>query len=131
MPSQKFSLRFNESFILRSESINKYVATTGTGFQSEFYFVDDISLAERFTALAVRTWINPPYMPTADNENIEDFATYVQNGTNLHLLNTQLNFINKVPGIIRLTSHGPGTRKKGMWKDGDIFQIHVKKAYEG
>jgi hypothetical protein len=37
-------------------------------------------------------------MPIADNNNIEDKANYVQNGTNCHLLNTQLNYINKVPG---------------------------------
>jgi len=107
------------------------VATTGTGFHSESYFVDDISLAERFTVLAVQTWVNPTNIPTADNENIEDSASYVQNGTNLHLLNTQLNFINKVPGIARVVSHGLGKKQKGMWKDGDLFQIHVKKAYEG
>ena len=67
----------------------------------------------------------------ADNENIDDFDTYVKNGTNLHLLNTQLNFINKVPGIARVVSHGLGKKQKGMWKDGDLFQIHLKKAYEG
>ena len=107
------------------------MATTGTGFHSESYYVDDISLSERFTVLAVQTWVNPTYIPTADNENIEDSASYVQNGTNLHLLNTQLNFINKVPGIARVVSHGLGKKQKGMWKDGDLFQIHVKKAYEG
>ena len=117
--------------MLRSENVNKYVATRGLNWQSDMYLTDDVSLAERFTILPVRTQINPPYMPIANNENINEKDNYVQNGTDCHLLNTQLNFINKVPGINQLITHGNGKRKKGMWKRGDIWQILMKKPFEG
>merc|ERR1711907_655654 len=129
--TQHFAVRFNESFVLRSETVNRYVATRGVNFQSDMYLTDDVDKAERFTVLPVRTFIQPHYMPMADNNNIEDQTTYVLNGTNCHLINEQLNFMNKIHGVDRLVSQGPGTRKKGMWKDGDVFQIHMKKPFEG
>jgi len=46
--SQKFYLRFNETMMLRSQSINKFVATIGTGFNSDIIFTDDPSLADKF-----------------------------------------------------------------------------------
>jgi hypothetical protein len=51
--TQKFSLRFNESFILRSENVNRYLGTRGKHWQSDLYLTDDVSLAERFTILPV------------------------------------------------------------------------------
>merc|ERR1711934_1044318 len=42
--TQKFALRFNESLILRSESVNRYLATRGTNWQSDMYLTDDIEL---------------------------------------------------------------------------------------
>ena len=46
--TQKFYLRFNETLVLRSQDINMYLGTRGTGFQSELYFLNDVNLAERF-----------------------------------------------------------------------------------
>ena len=46
--TQKFYLRFNETVIFRSQLINKYVATTGTHFNSDLFFTDDENLSERF-----------------------------------------------------------------------------------
>jgi len=129
--TQKFALRFNESFVLRSENINKYLATRGTNWQSDLYLVDDVSLAEKFTVLPVQKHIKPKYMPLSDNNNINEISNYVQNGSECHLLNTQLNYVQKVPGIDQIVTQGPGTRKKGMWRNGDVFQIHLKKMLEG
>ena len=129
--TQKFPIRFNESIVLRSESLNKYLSLRGRNWQSDVGLTDDVALAARFTVLPVRNPINPPYMPIADNNNINEIDNYVQNGTNCHLLNTQNNYMNKVPGYDLLVSHGIGTRKKGMWRKGDIFQIHLTKTFEG
>jgi len=129
--TQHFPLRFNESFVLRSESINKYVATRGVNWQSDVYFTNNMELAERFTILPVRTQLKPTFMPIADNNNIDVKDNYVQNGTDCHLLNQQFNYMNKIPDIDYIVNQGPGTRKKGLWRDGDVFQLHLKKPFEG
>ena len=129
--TQKFFLRFNETLILRSQSINKYVATTGTNFNSDLFFTDDVTLSERFRMVSVFKNIAPHIKAVTNNENMEDETTYVKNGTQLHLLNSQQNFLNKIENQPKALIHGVGTTKKGMWGLGsDVFQIIMQKMYE-
>jgi len=127
---QKFYVRFNESLVLRNERINKYVATTGHNFGSSSYLTDNVNLAESWRVLPVFSYYRPDLFPIATNDNLRDEKTYVLNGTLVHLLNTQLNFMQKIPNFPKMIIHGPGKQKKRMWKDSDIFQILMLKKFE-
>jgi len=80
--------------------------------------------------LPVFRWLVPHINPTTTNENMDDDTTYVKNGTQLHFLNTQLNFLNKIEHLPKLYVHGVGTQKKGMWKDSDKFIMVMSKLFE-
>lgn len=132
--TQKFFLRFNESFILRSEDRNKYIGTLGTSWQSKLTLVDDINVAERFRMTPVRKNADPMYRysQVATNININDNATYVNNGTDTHLLGLQLNYVNVHDSVQEVLISGDGREKKSAWgTDSDVFQIHIMKPLEG
>merc|ERR1711907_10080 len=128
--TQKFYLRFNETLVLRSIEINKYVGTVGVNFQAEPHFINNVSVAERFRVLPVFDNYKPFLNPIARNENLEDESTYVKNGTKIHMLNNQLNYMQKIKNFPKIVLHGPGTKKLGMWKDSDIFQLIMLKQFE-
>ena len=75
-------------------------------------------------------FVVPHIKPMSTNDNQNDQSTYLKNGTALHLLNTQANFLNKIPGLPKLIVHGMGTTKYGMWGKGDIYQIVISKMFE-
>jgi len=127
---QKFFLRFNETMILRAQSINKYVGTTGVDFQAEPIFVDEIHRAERFRILPVFNFYQPDANPIATNENLEDSETYIKNGTLVHMINTQLNYVQKIENLDKIYFQGPGKSKKNLWKKSDIFQFVMLKPFE-
>ena len=128
--TQKFYLRFNETVQFRSEICNRYIGVQGSMFNSEIILVDEVARAESFRMLPVFKWIKPHINPTADNDNMEDATTYVNNGTKLHFLNKEQNFLNKVEGIDKPVVHGVGRAMKGLWKDSDIFIMIIYKRFE-
>merc|ERR1712166_401425 len=75
--TQHFFLRYNESFVLRSEDLNKYVGTVGTGWQSRMTLVDEISAAETFRMIPVLEYAQPELrkQQAATNVNLDDVET--------------------------------------------------------
>lgn len=130
---QRFFLRYNESFILRSIDRNLYVATVGTNWQSRVTLVDNVDVAEVFRVVSTLVYTDPNLKgrQTATNVNLGDNATNVVNGTSIHLLNNQLNYVNVVPGVKEVLTQGPGTTKLGLWGDGDVFQVIHQRQLEG
>ena len=61
--TQKFYLRFNETLMLRSVSINKFLATQGTNFNSDLFFSDDATVSEKFRA-------RPPTPPSPLHQSL-------------------------------------------------------------
>lgn len=131
--TQHFFVRFNESFILRSIDLNKYVGTIGTGWQSRVTLVDDITVAEVFRVLPVLKMTDPNIQrqQIATNTNLDDNVTNVMNGSKVHLLNNQLNYYNVVEGVTEVLSQGPGRKQLGLWETGDVFQVLHQKQLEG
>jgi len=127
---QKFYVRFNETLILRAQSINRYVGITGVNFNSEPIFVDEIERAERIRVLPVFDFYTPDAYPIATNENQEDEATYVKNGTKVHLLNWQNNYAQKIENMPKVYVHGTGRAKRNMWRQSDRFQFVMLKLFE-
>merc|ERR1712166_180572 len=131
--NQHFFLRYNESFILRSIELNKFVATVGTFWQSRVTLVDDVSVAETFRVLPTLNYRDPNLKSKqlATNVNLPDNTTNVRNGTEIHLLNTQLNYVNMIRGVKEVLTQGPGTKRVSMWGSGDVFQLIHQKQLEG
>ena len=91
--------------------------------------VDEISAAETFRMIPVLQYAQPELrkQQAATNVNLDDVQTFVINGSRLHLLNLQQNYLQSMPGIQEIIAQGPGTAQTGMWYNADIFNlVHVK-----
>jgi len=127
---QKSYVRFNETMILRSEKINRYISIVGTNFHAQTILSFEVDRSTQLRVLPVFTNYQPHLNPVATNDNLQDENTYVKNGTKIHLLNNQQNFMQKIANVPKVVMQGPGTSKKGMWKDSDIFQLLMLKRLE-
>jgi len=76
---QKFALRFNESFMLRSESTNMYLGQLGSGWSSSFTLVESVDRAVKLMVLPIRDPKAPQLYPIARNTNLGDLSTYLTN----------------------------------------------------
>ena len=74
----------------------------------------------RLQVLPVFDFYTPDAYPIATNENQEDEATYVKNGTKVHLLNWQNNYAQKIENMPKVYVHGTGRAKRNMWRQSQI-----------
>jgi len=129
--TQRFALRFNESFMLRNEATNMYLGQLGVGWSSTFSLVESIDRAMKFMILPIRNPRAPQLYPIARNTNLGDLTTYITNGTSVRIRTQEMNYVNHIPGSKPLSSRGPGTNKISLWKASDIFVVSQTKIFEG